>query len=77
MACMSATGIIDRYLEDFSKRLSENEFLLISASDVIDILLDVRSSLDLPELVVDGDEITKLVHSYVEKRVEKLNEAQQ
>lgn len=74
---MATMGVIDGYLEDFSKRLSENQFLLISASDVIDILLDIRSSLDSAELVLDGDEMTKLINSYAEKKVEKLSEKRQ
>lgn len=59
---MSAFAIVDKHLSDFSKRMAEDEFLLISVRDVVDILLDIRSGLDSPELILDGDELAKLAN---------------
>lgn len=71
---MSLMGVIDKHLESLSKRSKENEFLLISASEVMDILLDIRSSVGTAELVLDGDELTKLVANYAERKIAKNGE---
>ena len=52
---------IDKYLSQYAAMYAHDDHLLIPVYQIIDVLLEIRNSIqnETPEIVIDGDEMTK------------------